>query len=351
MFQKLPCNSQKMLDDILAADNPVEMLQNRFEACSSQEDDELRRIMGELVEKGYIEVMWANNVPYHVLIKNSARTYHEQLAEYEQIHGITHSIATNENSLRSKVNNLIQQGKEIGQKEYHPKGKGVPYSYVSGPLYDIWMNEVNIFNERYLTGHPLYERFHDICTRYKKVLSAYDDVMGLLQALIRDNDFLDNSTQLVAKKGIEEMNNKIFIVYGHDEGALETTARFLERAGFEAIILREQPDDGLTIIEKIEQNTDVAFAVVLYTECDIGRDKNSEMERYRARQNVVFEHGYLVAKLGRKNVCPIVKGNVETPGDIAGVVYTSMDDAGAWKIRLAQNMKSTGLAVDFNKIL
>lgn len=85
MFQKLPSNSQKLLDDILAADNPVEMLQNRFEVCSDREDDELRGMIGDLVENGYIKVFWGDNVAYHIQIKNSARTYHEQLAEYERV--------------------------------------------------------------------------------------------------------------------------------------------------------------------------------------------------------------------------------------------------------------------------
>ena len=52
MFQKLPSNSQKLLDDILVADNPVEMLENRFKMCTNSEDDELRGVIGELEEKG-----------------------------------------------------------------------------------------------------------------------------------------------------------------------------------------------------------------------------------------------------------------------------------------------------------
>lgn len=63
MFQKLPSNSQKLLDDILAADNPVEMLQNRFEVCSDREDDELRGMIGDLVENGYIKVFGAIMFP------------------------------------------------------------------------------------------------------------------------------------------------------------------------------------------------------------------------------------------------------------------------------------------------
>lgn len=99
-------------------------------------------------------------------------------------------------------------------------------------------------------------------------------------------------------------------------------------------------------------STNVAFAVVLYTECDLGRAKedNPDAEKYRARQNVVFEHGYLIGKLGRNKVCAFVKGNVETPGDISGVVYTTMDVNGAWKIQLANNMKDAGLNIDLNEL-
>lgn len=69
-----------------------------------------------------------------------------------------------------------------------------------------------------------------------------------------------------------------------------------------------------------------------------------------ARQNVVFEHGCLIAKLGREHVCALVKGNIETLGDIDGVVYIPMDTEGAWKYKLANNMKTVGLAVDMNKL-
>ncbi len=153
-------------------------------------------------------------------------------------------------------------------------------------------------------------------------------------------------------KGVKEnMSNKVFIVHGHDNEALFDMARTLEKGGFEAIILREQADGSKTIIEKIEKHTDVDYAVVLYTPCDLGRDKDVpvEKERYRARQNVVFEHGYLISKLERDHVCAFVKGDVETPGDIGGIVYVSMDDGGAWKVELAKNMRSAGLPVDMNK--
>lgn len=147
------------------------------------------------------------------------------------------------------------------------------------------------------------------------------------------------------------VKNKVFIVHGHDEGAKQTVARFLEQCDFDAIILHEQADGGRTIIEKIEHYTDVVFAIVLYTPCDIGRAKEEKKGKSRARQNVVFEHGYLIAKLGRNRVCALVKEGIETPGDISGVVYKYMDSAGAWKTGILKEMKNVGISVDASKLL
>ena len=70
----------------------------------------------------------------------------------------------------------------------------------------------------------------------------------------------------------------------------------------------------------------------------------------RARQNVVFEHGFLIGKLGRSNVCSLVKGEVEVPNDISGVVYVSMD-ASNWQIDLAKEMRESGYEIDMNKVI
>ena len=60
---------------------------------------------------------------------------------------------------------------------------------------------------------------------------------------------------------------------------------------------------------------------------------------YIIRQNVVFEHGYLIGKLGRNNVCALVKGDIELPNDISGIVYIQLDSNGSWKIPLAKELK------------
>lgn len=145
-------------------------------------------------------------------------------------------------------------------------------------------------------------------------------------------------------------NNKIFIVHGHDDSLKNEVARFVEKLGLEAVILHEQANAGNTIIEKIEKNSDVGFAIVLYTPCDEGKSKSSESLRSRARQNVVFEHGFFIAKLGRSNVVALHKGeDLELPNDISGVVYIK-HESGTWKYEIAKEMVSSGFEVDFMKI-
>ncbi|SDJ46008.1 Predicted nucleotide-binding protein containing TIR-like domain-containing protein [Ferrimonas sediminum] len=141
---------------------------------------------------------------------------------------------------------------------------------------------------------------------------------------------------------------KVFIVHGRDNGAKQEVGRFIESLGLEAIILHEKASSGMTIIEKIEHySNDADFALVLYTACDKGRGAHETKipARDRARQNVVFEHGYLMAKLGRKNVCSLVKGQIETPNDISGVVYVPLDDFGAWKKEVAKELKACGYSI------
>ena len=70
----------------------------------------------------------------------------------------------------------------------------------------------------------------------------------------------------------------------------------------------------------------------------------------RARQYVVLELGYFIGILGRSNVCPLLKGDVEIPSDYEGVVYKRMDSSGAWRFELAREIKAAGIDVDLNRL-
>lgn len=149
-----------------------------------------------------------------------------------------------------------------------------------------------------------------------------------------------------------ELGNKIFIVHGRDEAAKEASARFLEKLGLQPIILHEQPNIGRTIIEKFEAYADVGYAIILLTPDDMGGLASEKPElNLRARQNVVFELGYFIGKLGRKRVCALYREDVELPSDFHGVLYVSLDNGDAWKFHLAKELKAIGFEIDLNKII
>ena len=157
--------------------------------------------------------------------------------------------------------------------------------------------------------------------------------------------------QDIKEKNMIKVKNKVFIVHGHDNEAKQEVARFIEQIGLTAIILHEQANMSMTIIEKIEHYSNEAnFAIILYTPCDKGRGalETTIKARDRARQNVVFEHGYLMARIGRKNVCALVKGEIETPSDIDGIVYTHLDSVGGWKNTVMMELKACGYEVNAN---
>ncbi|MDI7740563.1 nucleotide-binding protein [Lysinibacillus fusiformis] len=139
------------------------------------------------------------------------------------------------------------------------------------------------------------------------------------------------SSQDQVRKGNDSNNyqqdkQKVFIVHGRDKNALLETEGILNRAGLEPIVLSRMVNNGLTLIEKFEKYSDVKYAIVLLTPDDIGalnenKPLNSLDFKYRARQNVLFELGFFYGKLGRSNVCCILKSNVEKPSDIDGIAY------------------------------
>jgi len=164
----------------------------------------------------------------------------------------------------------------------------------------------------------------------------------------------DEQSPRVSDSGVgpPKSTNKIFAIHGHDESARETVARFLEKLELEPVILHEQPNKGRTIIEKFEEHADVRFAVVLLTPDDVGAVKDRKSDhRPRARQNVVFEFGYFIGRLGRERVCALAKGDIERPSDSDGILYVPLDDNDGWKMRLLRELNAAGFVVDANLAL
>lgn len=192
----------------------------------------------------------------------------------------------------------------------------------------------------------------------KYVVSAANTLERAISNIKLKQELLEEDQVVLEPTNTEKTKDttKVFIVHGHDDALKDKVARFIENLNLKAIILHEQSDRGQTIISKFEANSDVGFAIVLYTPCDVGRPikLNAEgkeyPERNRARQNVIFEHGFFAAKLGLENVVALKKGDVEIPNDLSGVVYKEYDEGGSWKYQIARELDESGYEIDYKLI-
>lgn len=184
----------------------------------------------------------------------------------------------------------------------------------------------------------------------RNLITRLESILGRLE-LIPEPPEPARSAKLQQATGVT-LSDRVFVVHGRDEETRESVARFIEKLGLRAIILDEQPNEGRTIIEKFEDHGDVGFAVVLLTPDDVGasKDECSNLQP-RARQNVILELGFFIGRLGRKQVCALLKGGIEIPSDFSGVLWVPLDPNGAWRFALAKEMKAAGLGMDLNKLV
>ncbi|EPJ91037.1 nucleotide-binding protein [Pseudomonas fragi] len=202
---------------------------------------------------------------------------------------------------------------------------------------------------RYIGGSPV-----DYTTPTRRnianAVALLKEAQRTLREDLADHEHADTPEKSVVVDGVPRvLLRKVFVVHGHDEGAREMVARFLDKLDFEPIILHEQANRGGTVIEKIEAHGDVAFAVVLLTPDDEGCVKDGIPEP-RARQNVLLELGYFLGRLGRDKVCALKRGTVEIPSDFAGVVWEPMDGNG-WKQALGRELEAAGHEINWNKVM
>lgn len=147
------------------------------------------------------------------------------------------------------------------------------------------------------------------------------------------------------EKGIKNSKN-IFIIHGHNEAKRRELVTLLkDKFGLNPIVLSEQPDQGLTIIEKFEKfAVDCSYAFALFTPDDIVT--NGDKQYFQARPNVIFELGWFYANLGRSRVCILDQASDESKifSDLQGVLRMQFNENISEKyIEIERELKSLGI--------
>jgi predicted nucleotide-binding protein len=162
---------------------------------------------------------------------------------------------------------------------------------------------------------------------------------------------LPTAQQSATAVACRKPSRKVFVVHGHDDAAKNEVALFLSSIGLQPIILHARPHGGRHILTKFqEESEDAGFAVILMTPDDEGM-LVGETSQKRARQNVVFELGFFIGRLGTPNVAALIRGDIERPSDFDGIGYIEFDSRGEWKRLLGREMHHAQIPFDATKVL
>lgn len=249
---------------------------------------------------------------------------------------VTERWSSEVEALEKKINSTLEDVFGSGSSEYR---EYQVHNIDAGPVY---------FGET----PPLSAVHEYLKSGTKRAIGRLTALKEVVQERLADAKPEDISSRVTGAVAPREPSRRVFVVHGHDDGLKETVARFLHKLDLQPVILHEKPNQGRTIIEKFEAHSDVDFAVVLFTGDDEGYPRGRpEDVKLRARQNVVLELGFFMAKLGRANVCVLHSEALEMPSDYSGVVYIPVDSAGAWRFFLGKEIAASGLQVDLNRAL
>ncbi len=234
-----------------------------------------------------------------------------------------------------KIQTLLETGNNFTYNNFSIKSPhGYPSAFI--PAYVSWKSRVSgairsLFgaDSAQMEMLRLGDSVRVLGNGSDKFESAHGYYLGALDAAahaLGDDTF----GELIQKdNAIAPMANskKVFVVHGRDEQTKQDLEILLGEMGLEPVVLHRQPDGGKTIIEKFEQYSDVGYAFILMTPDETaslvgGSEKeNNNQNQLRARPNVIFEFGYFVGKLGRHRTCCLIKGELEIPSDLHGLVY------------------------------
>jgi predicted nucleotide-binding protein len=201
--------------------------------------------------------------------------------------------------------------------------------------------EVNRFENSGVWSHP---------SNFKSEVALFTSTLrGLIRVLADRGKAPPSATRArtVAGAAPAAAAGPVLLVTGRHAAGQEV-ARFLTTTlGLQVVAVDDSADHGTPAIDALARHAGAHFAVVVLAPDEIGGPAGTALAglRRRARQDAVFELGFLVAKLGAGRVCALLHDGVEMPTGHAGLLTVTLETAGSWKKDLATGLQGAGFPV------
>ncbi len=143
-------------------------------------------------------------------------------------------------------------------------------------------------------------------SRGVQVLEAPSIILPDLLARLGDSAPISNLPMHVPEQ--------ILVLGDGDRGLEDPVRRMLDRLGVRSVSLMDEPGRGFTLLEKLEHLSRSASAAIVM----VG---DVASQRPLRRENLMFELGMLVGRMGRERVIIIVPKGQQLPSDVGGLEY------------------------------
>jgi hypothetical protein len=232
-FINISEEATSLLVEILEHEKESNYWPERFKGMERREDTILRGCFGELKDNKLINVVWADNLPYQISILKDGYIIGED-AQKEMLE----SLSPFEKSLHL----LIKRTKTI-KSPINAASINVSISEYNKPS-NVWINDFEIFYNKYLKDHPLAKRIETIL--FHRSLDAYNDLVAILESISKDTDFIDSKkVHLTMKeedmKDYEILLKKLIPKARKDDWSILT----YEYANGERVLFKKLEEDGL----------------------------------------------------------------------------------------------------------
>ena len=268
-----------MLEEIFENENNPNYWRDRFYNLDPRNDMILRGCFKELEDSWLIKTKWADNYPYLIQMLKDGYSY------------IIHSKEESKKSMSQierELNDLLDRTKII-KKPINTVPIGTDISEYNRPS-DEWMNDVQIFHDRYLQDHPLGKRMKSLL--FHRSTGAYTELVSCLSSISRDSSFISKINEELS--GETSMLNKtnmydVFLSHANMDKAeiVDQLYASLNKLGISIFYDKTSLEWGDKWKDRILEGTQKAeFAIIVISENFFDREwTEKELSEFLSKQN------------------------------------------------------------------
>ena len=148
-------------------------------------------------------------------------------------------------------------------------------------------------------------------------------------------------------------SNQVFVVQSTNNEMNADVLQTLEKLELKSILLNQTPKSEQKLVEKVKDYPNASFGVVLLCAVDsvCFEGTNPEEPKHQASQNMIFDLGFLLGKLGKNNVVAVYwpRKGFELPDKFEGVRWVEYKQG--WYFKLINELKEAKYEVDAKWLL